>query len=131
MRTQATATLLDVITDGFEGIQGALESYGGWRIRQLPCRSVEQAQAKYAEFAGEAARWKGPGTNEVHPPTDTRSAVHVTRFPDLQVLQSDRAVVVLVPDPGFDRWWHKAETWGDADDPGPTDSIMQFIHGEK
>lgn len=122
MKSQTKATLLDVIVDGFEGFQGCMESVGGWRQRQLPMPTEQEAMAKYVEFVFEAARWKGSAKWD----TDTEDR-KIAKWPDLQIRWEGRGVLVLVPDPRFDSWWHQAATWeGD-----PMDAVTQTFYGEE
>lgn len=119
-KTPQTASLLDIIIDGFEGGQGALETTHGWRFRQLPMSSETEAFAKFKELAVEALRWKGDGIS--------RSGNHV-EWPDLQIWTRGRGILVLVRDPNFDSWWHKPETWGgDDDDNNPMEQVYAAVY---
>lgn len=118
-KTPQTATLLDVITDGFEGGQGALETIHGWRYRQLPLPTEDEAFVKFKEFAVDAIRWKGDGIS--------RSGFHVA-WSDLQIWTRGRGVLVLLRDPEFDSWWHEPETWGGEDGDNPMEAVFTAVY---
>lgn len=112
------ATLLDILTDGFEGGQGALESEGGWRERKLPMPSESSAKKKLLEILAEATRWKGHGDLRGSPEEGWQGA----KWPDLEIWWKGRGILILVRDPEFDRWWHQPETW----DGDPMDEVSDL-----
>lgn len=64
------------------------------------------AERKFDALAEEAQRWKGP------PERRQEDAVRrLAAWPDLEIRQAGRAVMVLARAPGFDSWWHDKRTW--------------------
>lgn len=102
-------TLLDVLIDGFE----KNEVLDGFHWRSLPMPDEAAAVRKYAALREEATRWKG------EPPLhDDGSERRIIAWPDLEIRQAGRAIMVRARAPSFSDWWNDAETW--RDDPmGP------------
>lgn len=102
-------TLLDVLVDGFE----KNESIGGFHWRSLPLQDEAQAVRKLTELGEEARRWKGPPSRE-----DLTGPRRILAWPDLEIRQIGRGVMVCARAPAFDAWWHEAATW-EGDPIGP------------
>jgi len=95
------ATLLDVLIDGFE----KNEVMRNFHWRDLPFANEEAAARSFAALTAEGRRWKGePERFEGAGPR--RIAV----WPDLEIRQAGRGVMVRARAPWFD-WWNTAETW--------------------
>ncbi len=107
--SQEQATLLDVLIDGFE----KNEIMDGFHWRDLPMPDEAAAIRKFAALLDEARRWKGP------PPQLAEVGVRrFAKWPDLELRQAGRGVMVRARAPWFDGWWHERTTW--SDDPmGP------------
>ena len=101
-KSQAEATLIDVLIDGFE----KNEVLGGFHWRNLPMLDVRAAVGKFEALCEEAHRWKGAPIDEIEEP-DRRLAA----WRDLEILQAGRGVMVRVAAPSFDGWWNASETW--------------------
>jgi len=102
----AEATLLDVLIDGFE----KNEVTGGFHFRELPLPDEESAIRKFEEFCAEATRWKGEPARRIEDGGRRTAA-----WPDLEVLQTGRGIMVRARQTGFHRWWHDPGVW--AGDP--------------
>ncbi len=102
------ASLLDVLIDGFE----KNEVLDGWHWRELPVPDAAVAAVRFAAFTEEATRWKGPPTRLA-----AEGPRRIAAWPDLEIRQVGRGVLVRVRPPRFN-WWHDAETW-DGDPMGP------------
>ncbi len=103
-RTQEEATLLDVLIDGFE----KNEILGGYHWRELPMPDEAAAARKFASLTEEARRWKGAPV-QLHDASPRRLAA----WPDLEIRQAGRGIMVRVRAPWFDAWWHDQRTWHD------------------
>lgn len=102
-------SLLAVLIDGFE----KNEVLNGFHRRDLPMPDEAAALRKFEAFAQEARRWKGPPTREA-----LAGPRRLVAWPDLQVRQLGRGVMVLVRAPWFSDWWNQPGVW--AGDPmGP------------
>lgn len=107
--SQADATLLDVLIDGFE----KNEIIHDFHWRDLPMPTEEAAVERFGALTAEARRWKGR-------PVVSEQVEELRReaWPDLEIRQAGRGIRVSVRPPRFYEWWHRAETW--AGDPmGP------------
>jgi hypothetical protein len=102
------ATLLDVLIDGFE----KNEVMGGFHWRNLPMEDEAAAQRKFAAFADEATKWKGPPARY-----DAAGPRRIAAWPDLEIRSVGRAIMVRARAPWFD-WWHERATW-EGDPMGP------------
>ena len=100
--TPEDATLLDVLIDGFE----KNEMLGGWHWRQLPVPDETAAAEKFASLVEEAQRWKGPPAR-----VEDTSTRRLASWPDLEIRQAGRGLMVRARAPRFDDWWHDARTW--------------------
>jgi len=110
-RRPEDATLIDVLTDGFE----KNEVLYGFHWRALPLTDEVAAVRKFAALAEEASRWKGqPLRNE------EQRGRRLLAWSDLEIRQAGRGVMLRVKAPRFDDWWHEASSW--AGDP------MKQIH---
>lgn len=101
-RRPEDATLIDVLIDGFE----KNEVIDGFHWRQLPLPDEATAIRKFGGLAEEAQRWKGAATLNV----EDRGR-RVAAWPDLEIRQVGRAILVRVRTAGFSDWWHTDETW--------------------
>jgi hypothetical protein len=106
-RIPADASLLDVIIDGTEKWG---EWLGGFTDRELPMPDEATAIRKFEAFAREGLAWKGPSIEE-----QRQGPRRFVRWPDLEIRQAGRGIMVLVRVAHFDEWWHAKETW--AGDP--------------
>lgn len=106
MNDATSATLLDILVDGFE----KNESIGGFHERVLPMPHAAAAVLKFKELAGEARRWKGAPVYE-----EDSGDRRIIAWKDMEILQAGRGIMVRARAPRFDRWWHQRSTW--ADDP--------------
>jgi hypothetical protein len=116
--TQEDATLLDVLIDGFE----KNEVLDGFHWRDLPMSDEGAAIRKFTALTEEARRWKGsPSRLEEDGPR------RLAAWPDLEIRQIGRGVMVRARAPWFSAWWHDAQTW--KDDPmGP---IYEWIEEDR
>lgn len=101
-KRQQDATLLDVLIDGFE----KNEILRGFHWRDLPMPDDGTAARKFASLTDEAQRWKGPPIR-----TEERAGRRLAAWPDLEIRQAGRGVMVRVRAPWFNRWWHEPTTW--------------------
>jgi len=108
-KARADVSLIDVLIDGFE----KNESMGGFHWRDLPMQDADAAAQKFMEFADEAGRWKGPPIRR-----DETVDRRIAAWPDLEILQAGRGVMVRVRAPWFAAWWHEKSTW-EGDPMGP------------
>ncbi len=98
---QADASLLDILIDGFE----KNEIRYGFHGRNLPMPDEDSAVRKFDALADEARRWKGPPARHEHV-----GPRRIAAWPDLEIRQAGRGIMVRVRAPWFD-WWHAEETW--------------------
>jgi hypothetical protein len=96
------ATLIDVLVDGFE----KNEVIEGFHWRQLPLPDEAAAIRKFGGLVEEAQRWKGAATRH----GEDRGR-RVAAWPDLEIRQVGRAVLVRVRTAQFGNWWRADETW--------------------
>jgi hypothetical protein len=96
------ATLLDILIDGFE----KNEIWGGFHVRNLPMPDEAAAIRKFGALVDEATRWKGPPERLQEEPRRRLAA-----WPDLDIRQAGRGVMVGARAPWFDSWWHQKQTW--------------------
>ena len=116
--TPADATLLDVLIDGFE----KNEILDGFHYRVLPMSDEQAAARKFASLQQEASRWQGEPTRTEGGPTRRLAA-----WPDLEIRQAGRAIMVRARAPSFHAWWHDERTWqGD-----PLAPIFDWIAAER
>jgi hypothetical protein len=119
-KLQTDATLLDVLIDGFE----KNEVVHGYHWRDLPLPDEDAALAKFAQLAEEARRWKGTPTR-----AHEEGGRRVIGWPDLEIRQAGRGILVRARAPGFADWWHDRETW--AGDPlGPVHEWIDERRGD-
>ena len=95
-------TLIDVLVDGFE----KNEVIEGFHWRELPLSDEAAAVRKFGELVEEARRWKGEPARHV----EDRGR-RVAAWPELEIRQVGRAILVRVRTAGFTGWWHANETW--------------------
>lgn len=121
-KRQQDVTLLDVLIDGFE----KNEILGGFHWRDLPMPDEAGAVEKFHSLAEEAKRWKGaPIRSEEH------AGRRLVAWPDMEIRQVGRGIMVRAKAPWFSSWWHDSTTW--AGDPmGPIfDWIKQDANGHR
>lgn len=111
------ATLIDVLVDGFE----KNEVLEGFHWRELPLPDEAAAVRKFGELMEEARRWKGGPARQV----DDR-ARHLAAWPDLEIRQVGRAILVRVRTAQFGQWWHAEETWSGH----PFDGVYDWLEEE-
>lgn len=105
----ATATLLEVLVDGFE----KNEVIRGFHLRTLPLADEPAAVHKFEAFVAEATAWKGAPRRE-----ERSGPRRVVSWADLELRQAGRGLMVRVRVSRFQDWWNAADTW--AGDPmGP------------
>jgi hypothetical protein len=107
--SQEDATLLDVLIDGFE----KNEVLDGFHWRDLPMADEDAAVRKFAALVDEARRWKGEPAR-----LQREAARGLAAWPDLEIRQAGRGVMVRARAPRFGAWWHARETW-EGDPIGP------------
>ncbi len=64
------------------------------------------AARKIASWIDEARKWKGPPTR-----TEERAGRRVAAWPDLELRQAGRGVMVRIRAPHFSSWWNASDTW--------------------
>jgi hypothetical protein len=116
-RQPADATLLDVLIDGFE----KNEMLGGFHGRLLPMPNEAAAVQKFTALTDEAKRWKGAPLR-----SEEQDGRRLSQWPDLEVRQAGRGVMVRARAPRFDAWWHDRSTW--AED--PMSAIFEWLDDE-
>jgi hypothetical protein len=116
MRTtsQEAATLLDILIDGFE----KNESFGGFYRRELPMPDEGAAVRKFRALVEEAGRWKGTPVR-----LQEDAMRRLAAWPDLEIRQAGRGVMVLARVSGFGAWWHDEQTW----DGDPMDAVYVWL----
>ena len=103
------ASLLDLLIDGFE----KNEAPEGFHWRELPVADEGTAARKFVAFSEEAERWRGPPLRRVGGPVR-----RLVAWPDFEIRQAGRAIMVRVRRTSFHDWWNESATW--AGDPmGP------------
>lgn len=116
--SQEDATLLDVLIDGFE----KNEILDGFHWRNLPMPDEDAAIRKFRALLDEARRWKGePARLEDEPPR------RVAAWPQLEIRQVGRGIMVRARAPWFAGWWHERQTW-EGDPMGP---IYDWLREER
>jgi hypothetical protein len=100
--TPEDATLLDILIDGFE----KNEVLEGFHWRRLPMPDEQAAARKFSSLTDEARRWKGPPTR-----TEGQSGRRLSAWPDLEIRQAGRGLVVRARAAGFSHWWNDERTW--------------------
>jgi death-on-curing protein len=100
----ADATLLAVLIDGFE----KNEVWGGFHHRDLPMPDERSAIAMFVARAREATAWMGPCVQE-----QREGPRRLARWPDLEIRQAGRGVMVRAREAHFSDWWHASGTWKD------------------
>ena len=112
------ATLVDVLADGFE----KNEVIDGLHWRKLPLPDEAAAIRKFGELVEEARRWRGMPTQH----GEDRGR-RLATWPELEVRQAGRAILVRVRTAGFSRWWHAEETWQGQ----PFDPMYDWLEEER
>lgn len=116
-RRPEDASLLDVLIDGFEKNDVLL----GFHFRKLPLPDEVTAVLKFSALTAEARRWKGPPhRTEEHPRR------RLAAWPDLQVRQAGRGILLLVRAPWFGSWWIRSATWAGE----PMDEAFDWLEEE-
>jgi hypothetical protein len=117
-KSQEDATLIDVLIDGFE----KNEIFDGFHWRDLPMPSEEAARKKFTALCDEARRWKGTPTRE-----QDQAPRRIAAWPDLEIRQVGRGILVRARAPWFDSWWHEKTTWQDD----PIGAIRDWLEEER
>lgn len=112
--SQEAATLLDILIDGFE----KNEVLGGFHRRELPMPDEGAAARKFRALVEEARCWKGPPVR-----LQEDAMRRLAAWPDLEIRQAGRGVMVLARAPGFG-WWHDEQTW----DGDPMGAARAWLH---
>ena len=111
-------TLLDILIDGFE----KNEILRGYHWRTLPMPDEAGAIQTFESLVEEARRWKGQPRRVL----DGRSR-RLASWPDLEIRQLGRGILIRARAPNFDRWWHEETTWkGD-----PVGPIFEWIEEDE
>lgn len=111
-------TLLDVLVDGFE----KNEILDGFHWRNLPTADEAEAVRKLRDFGEEARQWKGAPTRE-----EVDGARRILAWPDLEIRQAGRGLMVRARSAFFSDWWHDRATW-EGDPMGP---IYEWLREEE
>ena len=101
-KTPDDATLLDILVDGFE----KNEVLEGFHWRRLPLADEEAAAAKFFSLIDEARRWKGPPTR-----AEDQSGRRLNAWPDLEIRQAGRGLLVRARMAQFSDWWNDEHAW--------------------
>jgi hypothetical protein len=117
-KSQEEASLLDVLIDGFE----KNEILHGFHWRNLPMPDVPAANRKFDALAEEARKWKGEPVRE-----QTSSVRRIVAWPDLEIRQSGRAIMVRASAPWFSDWWQASKTWEDD----PMQDLYAWLEEER
>jgi hypothetical protein len=112
------ATLSDVLVDGFE----KNEVIDGFHWRQLPLPDEAVAVRKFGELVDEARRWKGEPTRH----GEDRGR-RLAAWPDLEIRQVGRAILVRVRMSRFSDWWYADDTWSGR----PFDAMNDWLDEER
>jgi hypothetical protein len=116
--SQEAATLLDILIDGFE----KNEIFGGFHPRELPMPDEGAAARKFRALAEEARRWKGPPVR-----LQEDAMRRLAGWPDLEIRQAGRGVMVLARAPWFNAWWNDKQTW----DGNPMGAVRAWLHEDR
>ena len=116
-KRQDDASLLDVLIDGFE----KNEVLRGFHWRDLPMPDEAAAARKFATLAEEARRWKGAPLRY-----EESEARRLAAWPDLEIRQTGRGIMLRIKAPCFGRWWHEPTTWAG----NPMGPIFDWIEEE-
>jgi hypothetical protein len=115
---QEAVTLLDILIDGFE----KNEVFRGFHRRELPMPDEGAAVRRFDALSEEARRWKGP------PERQQEDVMRrLVAWPDLEIRQAGRGVMVLARAPGFDAWWHGEQTW----DGDPMGAVRDWLREDR
>lgn len=101
-RRPEDAGLLDILIDGFE----RNEVLAGFHCRELPLPDEDAAVRVFASLSEEARRWKGTPLRLEESGSRRRAS-----WPDLEILQAGRGVMIRVRSPFFADWWHDERMW--------------------
>ncbi len=110
-------SLLDVLVDGFE----KNEVLRGFHWRELPMPNEDAAARKFDKFVEEARRWKGAPLR-----CEETVARRLASWPDLEIRQAGRGVMLRIKAPLFGRWWHEPTIWAG----NPMGPIFDWIDEE-
>ena len=94
--------LLDLLIDGFE----KNEVLDGFHLRALPMPDELAAVAKFESLVAEAECWKGPANQ-----AEAAEGRRLAAWPDMDILQVGRGILLRAKAPRFERWWHERSTW--------------------
>jgi len=117
-KAREAVTLVDLLIDGFE----KNEVLDGFHWRDLPMPDEAAARQKFGALSDEARRWKGAPTHERD--TDHR---RIVAWPDLEIRQAGRGIMLRVRAPWFNDWWHDEATWQGA----PMRAIFDWLEEER
>jgi len=117
-KARDAVTLVDLLIDGFE----KNEVLDGFHWRDLPMPDEPAAHQKFRALSDEGRRWKGPPSHE-HDGGSRR----IIAWPDLEIRQAGRGIMIRVRAPRFDGWWHDEATWQGA----PMRAISDWLEEER
>jgi hypothetical protein len=99
-------TLAGVLIDCFE----RNEVFAGFHEHQVPLPDEGAAVRLFHALVSEARAWKGEPSRTVE-----REERRLVAWPELEIRQAGRGIMVRVRSPAVDSWWHDPATW--AGDP--------------
>jgi hypothetical protein len=116
--SQVDMTLLDILIDGFE----KNEVLDGFHWRKLPMPDETSAVRKVTALIEEARRWKGVPSR-----VDETGPRRIAAWPDLEIRQAGRGILIRIRPPWPHEWWHADDTWEGE----PLAAIHAWLHEEE
>ncbi len=116
-KDQESVTLLDLLIAGFE----RNEVLGGYHWRELPMPDREAAARKFEALYAEAERWHGAPLR-----FEQGFERQLALWPELELRQAGRGVLVRVPAPRIESWWSEPKTWAGE----PMRAVAEWIDDE-
>ena len=92
------------------------------RARSVGATSEDLAAERFRAFTEEATRWKGVPERRADD-----GARRLAVWPDLEIRQAGRGVMVRARAPWFSHWWHEEKTW----EGGPMGAIWAWLEEER
>jgi hypothetical protein len=118
VQSAAQATFLDIVIDGFE----KNEVFYGFHHRVIPIESEERARSKYDALTAEVTAWKGPPIRVI-----SESGRQLAAWPDVELRQAGRGILIRVRAPWFGCWWDSDEIWTG----NPLDQVYDWLAEER